>query len=65
MGKLFKLFGKLERTTDVNIEGTGIGLTICEKIVKNNYGAIDVFSEGVNKGSKFMFSMKMIEPQKK
>ena len=44
MGNLFKLFGKLERTTDLNIEGTGIGLTICQKIVKNNKGAIDVFS---------------------
>ena len=65
MGKLFKLFGKLERTTDVNLEGTGIGLTICQKIVKNNKGAIDVFSKGVNRGSNFMFSMKMIEPQKK
>ena len=44
MGNLFILFGKLERTTDVNLEGTGIGLTICQKIVKNNKGAINVFS---------------------
>ena len=65
MGKLFKLFGKLEQTTDVNLEGTGIGLNICQKIVNNNQGAIDVSSEGINRGSKFMFSMKMIEPQKK
>ena len=44
MNKLFKLFGKLERTMEVNLEGTGIGLTICQEIVKNNKGAIEVVS---------------------
>ena len=65
MGKLFKLFGKLDRNAEVNREGTGIGLTICQKIVQNNNGAIDVSSKGVNRGSTFSFSMKMIAPKKR
>ena len=33
MDKLFKLFGKLGRTAEDNVEGIGMGLTICKLIV--------------------------------
>ena len=33
MSKLFKLFGKVERTEDINQDGIGMGLTICQKII--------------------------------
>ena len=60
MQKLFKLFGKLGGPDDeMNPEGIGMGLNICQKIVTNNGGQIDVFSDGLNKGSTFMFTMKM------
>ena len=59
MQRLFTLFGKMERTEDQNPDGLGMGLTICQKIVNNCGGRIDVFSEGVNKGSTFIFDMKM------
>ena len=36
--KLFHLFGKLESTADVNVEGSGLGLVICKKLVKANEG---------------------------
>ena len=42
--KLFKLFGRLERTADLNNEGMGMGLNICQKIIQNNGGSINVFS---------------------
>lgn len=29
MDKLFTLFGKIERTSEENVEGIGMGLTIC------------------------------------
>ena len=56
MGQLFKQFGKLLRTASMNNEGIGMGLMICQNLVKANQGAITVFSEGVNKGSTFSFS---------
>ena len=56
MGQLFKQFGKIWRTAGVNSEGIGMGLMICQNLVKANQGAITVFSEGVNKGSTFSFS---------
>ena len=38
--KLFKMFGKLRRTADVNNEGIGMGLMICKKLVEMNGGTI-------------------------
>ena len=65
MAKLFKLFGKLKRTADLNSEGIGMGLMICQNLVKVNKGTISVHSDGPNKGSTFSFSMhmKLNEPQ--
>ena len=48
--KVFKLFQRLHSTTDK--PGTGIGLTICKKIVDNHNGFIKATSE-VNKGTTF------------
>ena len=59
MPKLFEMFGKLKRTAEMNHEGIGLGLLICENLVRVNGGTISVHSEGVNKGSSFSFSMKM------
>ena len=39
--------------------GYGMGLNICYKIIEMNGGFIDVYSEGENLGSTFMFGMKM------
>ena len=62
MHNLFTLFEKLKNTDDLNVEGVGMGLTICQRIVDNNQGQIDVFSEGKDKGATFIFSMKMKLP---
>jgi signal transduction histidine kinase len=48
--KVFKLFQRLHSKT--NKPGTGIGLTICKKIVDNHNGFIQATSE-VNKGTTF------------
>ena len=34
--KLFHLFGKLESTEDVNIEGSGMGLVLCKRLIQAN-----------------------------
>jgi len=43
----------------MNSEGIGLGLTIVEQIVEQSGGQIFVRSEGVGKGSCFIFNMKM------
>src|SRR5215203_59594 len=48
--KIFKLFQRLHTKTDK--PGTGIGLTICKKIVDNHNGFIKATSE-INKGTTF------------
>lgn len=48
--RIFKIFQRLHNKNDY--EGTGIGLSICRKIVQTHMGHISVNSE-VNKGTKF------------
>ena len=57
--KLFTLFGKLKRTAEMNNEGIGMGLVICQNLVNMNHGTISVKSDGEEKGSVFYFTMKM------
>ena len=59
---LFRQFGKVERTGNMNVEGIGLGLAICKRIVSNSGGEITVSSYGENKGSTFKFSMQMDHP---
>jgi len=40
MHKLFKYFGKLKRTAEINSEGIGMGLMISQNLVKMNQGTI-------------------------
>ncbi|MEL6254374.1 MAG: ATP-binding protein [Bacteroidota bacterium] len=51
---IFKLFKRLNNQED--FEGTGIGLSLCEKIVEKHYGKIYVESQE-NKGSKFFIEI--------
>ena len=41
--------------------GVGLGLMICHSLIKQNNGELTFFSEGLNKGSTFMFTMEMEE----
>ena len=59
LSKLFEMYSKVERTENFNEEGTGIGLAICKKIVECSGGQMHVYSEGLNHGSMFTFTMKM------
>ena len=54
--KLFKLFGTLLNTRQMNTQGIGLGLVISENIVKSFGGTIGVRSK-YKKGSKFAFSI--------
>ena len=39
-GKIFKVLGKLERTSSINAAGIGLGLSTCKKIMKALGGSI-------------------------
>ena len=61
--QLFQPFGKIERYgrgVDVIIEGPGLSLYICKKIIELHGGEIWVASKGRNKGSIFYFSIPII-----
>ena len=44
---------------DKDMGGIGLGLMICHSLIKQNNGELSFFSEGLNKGSTFMFTMEM------
>jgi signal transduction histidine kinase len=71
MQKLFKPFTKLEKNAELNPNGVGLGLYICEKILQELNGFIKVTStteeeakgsnnvEGKEKGTKFKFGIRV------
>ena len=59
MDHLFKMFGKLLRTADMNNEGIGMGLMICQNLVGMNKGTIKAASKGENLGSTFTFTFNL------
>ena len=59
MDQLFTKFGKLLRTAEMNSEGIGLGLMICQNLVHMNDGKITVHSDGEDKGSTFTFNFKV------
>ena len=54
--KLFKFFGQISKTKDINRAGMGLGLTISKMIIRQLGGEIAVTSEP-DLGSKFTFSI--------
>ena len=56
---LFKSFGKLKSTREINTSGIGLGLMISKSLVEAYGGNLSVFSPGKSQGSTFSFTMKM------
>ena len=57
-GKLFKLFGFIQDSSQMNTQGIGLGLAIAEQIVSKFKGHIKVKSE-LGEGSIFTFSFRL------
>jgi PAS domain S-box-containing protein len=56
LGKLFNPFSRLDKRGPKAVEGTGLGLVICKKIIEEHKGNMWVESE-YGKGSKFSFCL--------
>ena len=55
MGRLFKVFSRLQSWS--HFEGSGVGLALCRKIVEHHDGKIGVTSQGKGQGSTFWFEL--------
>ena len=57
--KIFKLFGSIkDQKRQINTKGVGLGLVICQMIVKKFNGEIDFVSK-YNEGSTFYYSFEL------
>ena len=61
INQLEKIFSPTERLKMVDVEGVGMGLTFCKKVIRQHGGKIWAESEGLNKGATFYF---MLKPEK-
>ncbi len=56
--QLEKIFSPAERLKMVDVEGVGMGLAFCAKVIRQHGGEIWAESEGMNKGATFYFTLK-------
>ncbi len=56
IGRLFEKFDRIEEKRNRNIEGTGLGMNITQKLLEMMNSSLDVKSE-YGKGSEFSFSL--------
>jgi len=55
---VFEKFRRGENSSNLNTEGTGLGLYVCKKIVDAHQGRIYAKSEGTGKGSQFVVELR-------
>ena len=60
--KLFKMFGTLRATGEVNTSGIGLGLFVCKSLLSQFNGHVFVESEK-DVGTTFTFSMELCDEQ--
>lgn len=60
--QVFELFAQEDRSLDRSAGGLGIGLTLAQRLVELHGGTISVSSEGLGKGSEFVFYLPLCRP---
>lgn len=57
--KLFKMFGKLQKSSTMNTTGIGLGLNICKNLVEALGGNIYFLDEPEKIGTTIVFTIKV------
>ena len=60
--KIFKKFYRIERNSKMKVQGSGLGLSVCQSIVKEHHGKIYALSDGLNKGTTFYVELQRLSP---
>jgi two-component system CheB/CheR fusion protein len=60
IGKIFEGFFRVDTPYSRVTEGTGLGLPLSKKLVELHGGNFSVESEGLNKGTKVMFTLPIV-----
>ncbi len=58
---IFELFMQIDTSLERSVSGLGIGLTLVRNLVEMHGGTVQVFSEGLGKGSEFVVRLPTIE----
>ena len=63
--RLFEMFMQVDATLDRSTAGLGIGLALVKHLVEMHDGTVDVYSEGIGRGSEFVIHLPALpeEPQ--
>jgi len=61
--RVFDLFAQADTSLGRQDTGLGIGLTLVQRLLKLQHGSVEVRSEGLGKGSRFIVHMPLLEPE--
>ena len=63
--RIFESFYQVRRPDLPKVSGSGLGLSLARQIVELHGGAIRAESDGVGKGSRFVFTLPLVPPRPK
>lgn len=55
--RIFQPFEQVEGSANRKFQGTGLGLALTKELIELHGGSIEVFSEGLDRGSRFSFTI--------